>query len=240
MSDPTALPEDNSMLARLELLAMIRSGTLGPEGRLPPERELCERWGIGRRALRRALESLEAEGILWRRQGKGTFAGQAADRVGRIAAGIVGEIAPLEMMFARLQIEPALAAEAARHAEPEDIKRLHDLASRVERSKDHDSTELWDWAFHRYIARMSGNRALLVSLAMMNEMRIDRVWRAQREGARSAASLRVTYQQHAAIIDAIAARDPVAAEAAMRLHLRTITRNLELFLQRETGRETAE
>ncbi|MPM08776.1 GntR family transcriptional regulator [Rhodobacter sp. 140A] len=240
MPDLTAPSEDNSMLARLELLAMIRSGTLGPEGRLPPERELCARWGIGRRALRRALESLEVEGILWRRQGKGTFAGQAADRVGRIAAGIVGQIAPLEMMFARLQIEPALAAEAARRADPEDIKRLRDLAARVERSRDHDSTELWDWSLHRYIARMSGNRALLVSLAMMNEMRIDSVWREQREGARTSATLRVTHQQHGAIIDAIAAGDPIAAEAAMRLHLRTIMRNLELFLERDNGKETVE
>jgi GntR family transcriptional repressor for pyruvate dehydrogenase complex len=41
-------------------------------GRLLPERELAERLSVGRRAIRRALSQLEGEGIIWRRQGKGT------------------------------------------------------------------------------------------------------------------------------------------------------------------------
>lgn len=58
------------------LLAMLKDGVPPSDGRLPTERELSETMGVRRRALRRALESLEAEGLVWRKQGKGTFADQ--------------------------------------------------------------------------------------------------------------------------------------------------------------------
>ena len=46
--------------------------------RLPPERELAERLGVARETLRRALQEMQAEGVLQRRQGAGTFvAGQS-------------------------------------------------------------------------------------------------------------------------------------------------------------------
>jgi len=53
---------NNSILVRKRLMQLIESGSLGPGGRLPTERELCENLLVGRRAVRLALESLEAEG----------------------------------------------------------------------------------------------------------------------------------------------------------------------------------
>lgn len=215
------------MFARMELLAMIRAGDIGADGRLPPERELSARWGIGRRALRRALDSLEGEGLIWRRQGMGTFVGQAPDTAGRVAAAIVGEMAVGELMFARLQIEPALAAEAALRGGPEDLARLQEFAQRLERARDADSLELWDWSFHRQIARMSGNRALLAALAMLNECRVNPYWRALRASVRNPTRLRATHNQHSAIIEAIVAGDGEAARVAMTLHLLSERRKLE-------------
>jgi GntR family transcriptional regulator len=54
-------------------LDRIESGRLLPGDRLPPERELSEGLGVNRMTLRRALRNLEAQGLLIRRQGSGTF-----------------------------------------------------------------------------------------------------------------------------------------------------------------------
>jgi GntR family transcriptional regulator len=44
-----------------------------PGDKLPPEPELCERLSVSRTTLRRALDELEARGVVVRRQGLGTF-----------------------------------------------------------------------------------------------------------------------------------------------------------------------
>jgi DNA-binding FadR family transcriptional regulator len=66
---------DSSSLALDRLRLLLDEAAPGGDHRLPPERDLAEQLGVGRRALRRALEVLEAEGRIWRHQGKGTFAG---------------------------------------------------------------------------------------------------------------------------------------------------------------------
>ena len=107
---------------------------------MPTERELSEAFGIGRRTVRRALEVLEAEGLLWRRQGKGTFAGQPPGVATEMAADIVDEVDALGVMDARMGIEPQLAALCARRASAEDVDRLRLLADRTFGSADSDSS----------------------------------------------------------------------------------------------------
>jgi GntR family transcriptional regulator len=55
------------------LLQQIESGELEPGDRLASERELSETWEVSRMTLRAALQSLESQGFLERRQGAGTF-----------------------------------------------------------------------------------------------------------------------------------------------------------------------
>jgi len=55
------------------ILAGIRSGEFPEGGRIPPELELTERFGVSRMTVNRALRELVAEGVLLRRQGVGTF-----------------------------------------------------------------------------------------------------------------------------------------------------------------------
>ncbi|TMV36973.1 FadR family transcriptional regulator, partial [Thioclava sp. BHET1] len=115
---------DNAPTVLVRIRQMIESGTMQSDGRLPTERELCERMGTGRRAVRMALEVLEEEGLIWRRQGKGTFVGPPPDPTGILAADIVAPDAPMAVMEARLALEPELAALCARRAAPEDIDRM--------------------------------------------------------------------------------------------------------------------
>ncbi|MEH0165015.1 GntR family transcriptional regulator [Paucibacter sp. JuS9] len=56
---------------KLRLLELIQQN--GEGGRLPPERELSERFEVARETLRRCLRELELDGLLQRRQGAGTF-----------------------------------------------------------------------------------------------------------------------------------------------------------------------
>jgi GntR family transcriptional regulator, N-acetylglucosamine utilization regulator len=55
------------------LIGKIESGELTPGDRLPPERDLSEQLGVNRMTLRRALRVLEAQGLIKRRHGVGTY-----------------------------------------------------------------------------------------------------------------------------------------------------------------------
>jgi len=187
--------------------------------RLPPERLLAAQIGIGRRALRRALEVLEAEGRIWRHQGKGTFLGPRPAQAPTSLEELSRRTNPLEVMDARLEIEPALARLAALRASNGDIERLLRLAEKTASSSDADSRELWDGALHRAIAEVAGNSLLLAIFDLMDRIRQDATWRALRERARSHNRQQTYVEQHRRVIAAIAQREGHAAEQAMREHL---------------------
>ena len=220
-------------------LAQIRriiDDTKGPQvGKLPTERELCEQLAVGRRSVRQALDALEAEGLIWRRQGKGTFIGQAPDPTAAIAAEIAGETDLLSVMEARIAIEPALAELCAHRATGDDVARLRVLAERTTHASDADTAELWDGSLHRLIARVAGNRILMASFSLLDEVRMGDDWQTQRHRARTPETMTLYDRQHRAIIDAIQARDGPAARAAMATHLLSLQSNLASAMQATDG-----
>ena len=231
-----ALPRRRNMvndcanLVQARLLGMIERGGLPADARLPTERDLSEKMGVGRRSVRLALESLMAEGLIWRQQGKGTFAGQPPDKTQVLAAEIVGETNFAEVMAARICIEPTLAAMSARHVLPADVARMRDLASRTLQATDSDSIELWDGALHRLIARLARNKPLYTAFSMVDEIRGNASWRGLRSNARSLETLKVSDAEHREIIDQIEAGNAVGAEEAMRSHLTSLANNLNRIL----------
>ena len=218
------------MAVRARMQALIQGDVAASNGRLPTEREMSATLGISRRALRRALETLDAEGLIWRRQGKGTFAGQPPDPTQALAAGIVGDTNFMDIMAARLCLEPGIAGLAALRATTADVERMRNLAGRTVQSQDGDSTELWDGALHRLIARTAGNAPLMTAISMLDEIRGNAAWRGLRAKARSVETLKVSDREHRAIIDAIEAGHQGEAEAAMRAHLTTLSDNLKRIL----------
>lgn len=232
-------PSDTPVpLIKAKILDMIRAGHLGEEGRLPTERALSQRWDVGRRFVRIALDELEHEGLVWRKQGKGTFAGQPSDPTGDLAARIVGETDALQVMEARLCIEPELAALCAIRMTSDEIHRLHTLAQRQFEATDPQATELWDGALHRLIAQCARNRPLLTAFALLDKIRENPNWVEMRARGRSEDSLDLTNREHTAIIDAIAARAPDAARAAMKTHLTTRFQALRVELGSLTREES--
>jgi GntR family transcriptional regulator, transcriptional repressor for pyruvate dehydrogenase complex len=217
-------------VVRNRLLGMIERGTLPSDGRLPTERELSETLGIGRRAVRLALDALMAEGLIWRHQGKGTFAGHPPEKTQVLAAEIVGQTNFVEVMEARLCIEPTLAAMAARHALPAEIERMRALARRTVEATDADTIELWDGALHRLIAQTARNKPLLTAFSMIDEIRSNPEWRWIRQKARSMRDLQDRDVEHREIINRIEAGEAQQAEAAMREHLNVLAANLTRIL----------
>jgi DNA-binding FadR family transcriptional regulator len=220
MSD---LDRDNSSLALERLRAMLRDIPATGDSRLPTERQLAETLGISRRSVRRALEVLESEGLVWRRQGAGTFAGPRPDTLAE-HAGLDANFS--EVMEVRLRVEPQLAQLAALRASAPAIARMRDIIGRLEATEDADGRELWDSALHREIARAADNRFFLMIFDSMDRARHDEAWRALRERARSRANLAQTMRQHRDLVDAIADHDPIRAGAAMRAHLMSLNEGI--------------
>lgn len=221
-------PPGNSNYALEKLRDLLRS--LDGNGRLPTERALTEELGVGRRAVRRALEVLETEGLIWRRQGSGTYVGQPRDGLDRHFGDILGKTDFMEVMEVRLRIEPPLAQLAALRAKPADVDRLHELVSKIAESADADGHELWDGALHRLIAQCAGNGLFLAIFDVVNRVRQDRSWQNIRERARRiagpAGSRELLNRQHRQIVEAIGAHDPGRAGETMRQHLLTLQENL--------------
>ncbi|MGO4573824.1 FadR/GntR family transcriptional regulator [Microvirga sp. 2TAF3] len=225
---------DSSDFALRQLRALLDDRSESEDSQLPPERALALQIGVGRRALRRALEVLEAEGRIWRQQGKGTFLGPRPLRTEMSLEALSSGTNPLENMEARLEIEPALARLAALRASNGDIERLKHLADKTASSADSDldSRELWDGAFHRAIAEAAGNSLLFAFFDVANRIRQDPTWRRLREQARSRPRQRNYVNQHHRVVEAIAARDGGTAEQAMREHLETVRASLLRIMTR--------
>ncbi|WP_188195924.1 extracellular solute-binding protein [Nonomuraea sp. SYSU D8015] len=62
---------------KARLVADIRAGRFGPDGRIPTEQELCEEFGLSRTPVARALTELAQEGIVLRQRRRGTFVNPA-------------------------------------------------------------------------------------------------------------------------------------------------------------------
>jgi len=233
--------QGNSNYALEKLRALLQSDNLDADGKLPTERTLSEILGVSRRSVRRALEVLEAEGRIWRRQGSGTFAGKRPDGWSNHVDSIIADTDLMEIMEVRLRVEPQLAQLAAIRAKAADIERMYDLVKKIYESTDADGRELWDGALHRQIAQCAGNSFFLTIFDVINRVRQDEAWQAIRERARSASRTReVTHGQHTAIVDAIAARDPGKAGEAMRQHLLTLQESLIRITSLDHGELVAE
>jgi GntR family transcriptional regulator, transcriptional repressor for pyruvate dehydrogenase complex len=230
----------NSSYALEQLRSLIRSNRLEDDGKLPTERALSDTLGVSRRAIRRALEVLEAEGLIWRRQGSGTYVGQRPDRWNSHIEALIAGTNFLEVMEVRLRVEPQLAQLAAVRATRADIERLYDLNKKIAGGTDADSHELWDGALHRQIAQCAGNSFFLGIFDVINRVRQDESWQAIRETARNVNHTQaVVSRQHAAIVDAIASRDPVRAGEAMRQHLLTLQESLTRITSLDHSQEAA-
>ena len=209
------------------LTGFIRDGGYSPGDRLPAERELIVSLGMSRNTLRRALEVLERDGAIWRHVGKGTFvAAQGGDSGLGTLAELSQQVTPVQLMRARLALEPAVAREAAINASDEAVARLKLTKDRAVDALNWDDYEAQDDAFHRAVAEACGNVLLLALFDQLNQVRRAVAWNTVVRSSDRPARNHTSFAEHDAILDGIEARDPAAAQAAMRKHLSSVSARL--------------
>lgn len=136
---------------RLRLLDLINSGTIGPGGALPSERELMERLGVGRPAIREAMQSLEGLGLIQIRHGGrarvtepsvGRMVEQVSETMKHV---LVNSPASLEnLKEARALFEREMARIAAKRRSASDVERLEGIAAAQERAvEDRANSAVW-------------------------------------------------------------------------------------------------
>jgi DNA-binding FadR family transcriptional regulator len=213
-----------------QLRQWLATSGLPEDGRLPPERELAARLDVNRAEVRKALAVLEAEGRVWRHVGKGTFATRAVPRGGGERRPDLGEIAdgtsPPEAMQARLIIEPELARLAALHATRAQLDEMRRLAVAMRAVPGWAEYEDLDFRFHELIAEASGNRLLLEVERLVNGVRRSVVWGHLARRPVGPSPDYHSFDEHDAIVAAVAQRDRRGAAEAMRRHLESTARAL--------------
>jgi GntR family transcriptional repressor for pyruvate dehydrogenase complex len=207
-----------------QIRKLIASGAFKPGDKLPSERELVARLGVGRSSIRDAVRTLEVMGILEPRQGHGTVVRDfSADALVIPLASVLSRKRELvsELLEVRRMIEPALAARAARKGTAEEIAHLAGVLRQQEqklRRGEHGIEE--DREFHYAIALAAHNTVVMRVLdALMDLLRESRAQSLQVPGRPEQ-----SFAGHRRILRAIERRDPKAAEAAVRRHLAEIER----------------
>lgn len=216
----------SSATALVRLRAHLAARGYGPQDRLEPERLLAAGLGCSRETLRAALAALEGEGLVWRHVGQGTFMGPRPAEEPARAAVLFEMASAADLLGARLLVEPPIAGAAAAAAGPGDVARLRRLAAESGAAANFPAYERTDTAFHKAVARATGNPLLVAVLDLLSAARGRARW--QREHAAICRRVREREyaaqggRMHAAIVDAIETKDGQRAHGAMHDHLRAI------------------
>ncbi len=191
--------------------------------RLPPERELADQFGVARGTVREALKRLEELEFVERRPGSGTYVSYINQGVRPMAE----TMRPLELIEARMAIEPQIVRLAVLHANDRDLMRIEECLVKMEAHGEdtHEFGDL-DEEFHLLLAEASHNSLLIWMMRHANEVRSHPSWIKMRHLTHNTTIVVEYNKQHRLIYDAIAARDPELAATTMRGHLNLARQSL--------------
>jgi len=188
---------------------------------LADERTLAAEFGVARNTVRSALQVLEAEGLIERHVGRGTFVCERPD-------GVLGGIrdrflnaSPFDILTLRLYIEPQIAARAAVSVSDVQLAEIQRTAHLCAAAADLKEFVFRDNEFHRAIYTAAGNQFLTDFFSMLAILRHQTPMMEIRRNALDADRLDVLNGQHAKIVTALRAWDGPAVATAMTEHLMT-------------------
>jgi Cof subfamily protein (haloacid dehalogenase superfamily) len=210
-----------------QLRRLITSGDFKPGDRIPAERDLAARLGVGRPAVREALRELKAQGLLLTGRGAQgtTVAGIAASpSFAEPLGSLMGKGAEriIELMEIRSAVEIEAAELAARRATLEDLHRMSIALT----APGEVLTPEEDVAFHATIAEATHNPLFEKVIQEPVELLHDHMAAIFAAYYREPGGAITLQQQHDAIRLAIRSGDEHKARHAMRQHLEYVARGL--------------
>lgn len=203
------------------LLTKIGAGDYQPDQKLPGEHELAAQFLVSRPIVREALGRLREEGLIYSRQGAGSFVKARSEEARVLGYAPVETIADIQRCYEfRLTIEPDHAYYAAlrwNDAVLEALAAALDLMRDATRAHRH--REDADYAFHCAVAQASNNHYYASSmLALKDHIAVGMKFHGvSLMGPKS--GLTGVFEEHRAIFDAIRRRDAEGARDVMRRHL---------------------
>lgn len=199
---------------------LIVRGVLEPSSRLPSEQHLATMLGCSRSTAREAVRALVMARVLDVRRGDGTYVtslqpGLLLEGLG-FAADLMQDESLLELWDIRMLLEPPATARAAEKISEDNLTELASILDQMRQATDDSLLVRHDARFHELVAQSSGNQTLASLLASLSSRTMRaRIWHGVRQAGASAA----TVSQHADILRALQAHDPVMAHAAAVLHV---------------------
>jgi GntR family transcriptional repressor for pyruvate dehydrogenase complex len=203
-----------------QLLRLIVRGEFPLDCKLPSEEALGDRFGVSRPVIREALGHLKVEGIVRSQRGSGTVVVRG-ERPGRPAFPPIETISDLLRSYEfRINVETETAALAAQRRTEDDIDAIRNALGRAEEALDQATVHLLpdlNFEFHREIARATKNPfyvatlELIPNLVGINRLHLDEFETIDR--------MRRVHREHAAILNAVIARDAALARAEIERHI---------------------
>ena len=214
-----------------QIKQLISEGQLKSGDRLPPERDLAEKFVVSRPSVREALRALESLGLIEIRPGEGTFVREVSidALVGPLALLLTTQREAIAELFeARRLLEPALAGLAAARATRDEIQEMDRILEAQAKEIAAGNTGLaQDAAFHAAIGAAAHNRAITrLAHAIM-----DLLSQSREESLNTPGRPTRSHQDHRRILAAITARDERAARQAMLDHVEAV----EMLVLRREG-----
>jgi len=218
----------------------IRSKTLLPGAKLPSELVLCEQFGVSRTAVREALRTLSARGLVTIMKGKGIFVQNISSETVTDPIQLYFEMRlqrdyVLDIVHARQIIEPPIAASAAFHYTEEDAEKLKkDQYNLVHSNGDYKELSRLDMLFHLDVAKASENSLIPLILEPIHRL-IPQIKSSVYATVADAKQSAVEWHQK--ILTAILQRDAESARNAMVRHLEIAEQHTEQMLKNQPSTE---
>lgn len=207
---------------------IIEQGELAAGDRLPSETELVQQLGVSRTVLREAVGRLETIGVLSVQRGRGMFVGDRSSLTNCVqlvrSAMAISPKELLKFLELRSAIEFYAARQVAVAAGDDEIAELEELCDRIDRPEGDDVEAMQrDLEFHLKLAELTGNELIRNVMQVIQEFALaGMVYTTPKPRDREE-----SHDRHRAIVDAIRAHDPEAAERAMRRHMDRTRSRLE-------------
>ena len=216
------------------LTERINSGFYLAGSRLPSERHLQQELGVGRLALREALNRLNGLGIIETTHGKGTFVQSQLQSqtlknilIPHCALADPGRLK--ELVEARVMIEGEIAAMAAVQRTESDLRRLEMILEQpVDRATPPELVAYLDLQFHQEMALIIDNHFLV----LMHEALITHIRAFLNGFVKNRDNPAEVLAAHRPILEAIRNREGEDARSLVRLHISHSRKDYERFIAR--------